>query len=412
MTKILLVISKFHPEYTGAAHRIDLMYRRLRERDPALRIDVVCNSTSLMYSADFSHKGWQVQRRVFPWRCSWLPIRLRNAIKAYYEFFACLRCFSGHKPDLVHIVGFSGGTMAALIYFRWRRIARLIELVTKTASPMQFLPGLRYQKALELEKQSMIVAISRELANDCRKIGLCENIWCRPNPVDENRFFPDVEVRDGLRRVLSPFRPDDTVICMVAKFMPQKNQIFLIQVLSRLPDNFKLLLAGPRVSSGIFLQRDECYFDDILKQIEALGLQDRVHVHADFVDASRYMKACDIYVMPQFNEGLGTPMLEAMACGLPVVANKGEPAFNEWIADGENGFLCSLDVDAWATAISISAAFPPERKMGFSNQIRALANSALIDKQYLAIIDALKDSQPHDCLDISFLSESESYKDA
>ncbi len=411
MTKILLVISKFHPEYTGAAHRIDLMYRRLQQADPALSIDVVCNSTSHMDSDDFSHKGWWVKRRVFPWRCSWLPLRLRNAVKAYWEFFASLGCFVGQKPDLVHIVGFSGGTMAALIYFRWRRISRLIELVTKSASPVQFLPGLRYERALELEKQSVIVAISGELASTCSKIGLRCNVWCRPNPVDASRFFPDAQAQGVLREELTPFQPEDIVIGMVAKSMPQKNQIFLLEVLGKLPDDFKFLLAGPRVSSGIFKSRDERYYDSILENIDRLGLGNRVHIHADFVDASRYMKACDVYVMPQFNEGLGTPMLEAMACGLPVVANQEEPAFNEWITEGDNGFLRPLIAKEWAEVIRKSAAIPIDERMSFSSRIRAIASSTLIDNQYALIIDALKDAQPYDCIDVSLLPTIELYSE-
>lgn len=403
MAKILLVISKFHPEYTGASHRLSLMYLRLLKQHVGLTIDVVCNSTSYMESADYIHDGWKVQRRVFPWKCVWLPTRLRNVLKVYYEFFHSLLCFIHHKPDLVHIVGYSGGTMAALLYFKWQKIPRMIELITKEATPVQFLPGLRYRHALALDIQSVIVAISQKLADNCNELGIIGNVWSRPNPVDERVFCIDEEAKWSLRQKYSPFKKSDIVIGMVAKFMPQKNQNFLLHVLQKLPKNFKLLLAGPKVKSGIFEKRDDDYFLHIQDNIKNLALQNRVHIYPRFVDAHAYMKACDIYVMPQYNEGLGTPMLEAMACGLPVVANKNEAAFSQWIENGQNGFLCSLNTEEWSAAIFNASKMPFEQRQKFSKDVLSVANATLIDKQYDMIIEQLLKSMPQDKLDISVI---------
>ena len=401
MTKILLVISKYYPEYTGAAYRIDSMYRRLISHDPDLQIDVLCNSTSYMKSENYQHKGWNVQRCVFPWRFNFLPLRLRSALKTYYEFIGSLLRFTLHKPDLIHIVGNSGCTMAALLYFRWCRKPRIIELVTKEASPVQFLPGLRYKHKLALDTQTIVVAISQNLADNCKALGLSGNIWCRPNPIDEKRFFVDNKARDRLRSKNSPFQESDVVIGMVAKFMPQKNQIFLLQVLQRLPNQFKLLVAGPLVETGIFGERDGAYFQHFQNQIIHLNLQSRVHIHTGFVDASDYMKACDIYVMPQFNEGLGTPMLEAMACGLPVIANKDEVAFSEWIKESENGFLCELDANNWSEAIIKACQFSSKQRTDSSKHVLSLADATHIDQQYVTIIKQLILAKPEDTLNIS-----------
>ena len=375
MVQILLVISKFHPEYTGAAHRLDQMYRRLQKDDPTLKIDVLCNSTAYMHSEAYEHNGWNVKRSVFPFKLLWLHTRLKNAVKVYYEFFATMLQLVKHKPHIIHIAGYSGGTMAALLYSKWKHIPRIIELVTKDASPAQFLPGLRYQKSLALKKQSIIVAISEKIANNCYKIGLQKNIWSRPNPIDEKLFLLDPDKKDEYRKTLSPFDKRDIVIAMVAKFMPQKNQIFLLDTLKELPENFKLLLAGPKVTSGIHFERDAAYFEKLTERIKSLGLEDRVHIHADFVDSSTYMKAADLYVMPQYSEGLGTPMLEAIACGLPVIANQNEPAFCEWIEEGENGFLRPLDPQKWAEAIVTATNINISKRQKASKHVLNLANT-------------------------------------
>lgn len=400
MAKILLVISKFYPEYTGAAHRLNLMYRRLKEQDQNLHVTVICNSTSFMKSEEYVYEGQGVYRRVFPFHMKWMPLKIKSVLKTYYEFISTWRCMARQKPDLIHVAGFSGGTMAAILYARLHKIPRLIELVTKDASPAQYLPALRYPKFLALDKQCVIVAISRNIADNCADLGLRENTWCRPNPVDEHNFFYAPERRNTLRRELSPFADDDIVIGMVAKFMPQKNQIFMIDVLHQLPENYKLLLAGPRVHSGIFQKRDDDYFANIEKKIKDLNLQNRVHIHADFVDAALYMMASDLYVMPQNNEGLGTPMLEAMACGLPVVANSEEPAFCEWVQDSENGFLVGMDYDQWAEALIKAAKFKADQKQRAAEKILSQASTAQIDLKYQKILKALLLSSPHENINI------------
>ncbi len=62
----------------------------------------------------------------------------------------------------------------------------------------------------------------------------------------------------------------------------------------------------------------------------------------NFVKAEKYIKISDVYAMPAYNEGLGTPLLESIACGVPIVANSNEPSFKEWINNGENGYLEKL----------------------------------------------------------------------
>lgn len=54
---------------------------------------------------------------------------------------------------------------------------------------------------------------------------------------------------------------------------------------------------------------------------------------------SRYRKSW-IFCMPSSYEGFGVPVLEAMACGTPVVATE-NPGSSELIEDGENGVICT-----------------------------------------------------------------------
>jgi len=58
-------------------------------------------------------------------------------------------------------------------------------------------------------------------------------------------------------------------------------------------------------------------------------------------DAMELMKGSDIFVMPSRYEGLSIAMIEAMACGLPVIASDA-PGLRDYIDQGKNGFLFGI----------------------------------------------------------------------
>ena len=59
-------------------------------------------------------------------------------------------------------------------------------------------------------------------------------------------------------------------------------------------------------------------------------------------DVLRLMKASDIFIIPSRYEGLSIAMIEAMACGLPIVASDA-PGLNTYIVHGKNGLLFPVD---------------------------------------------------------------------
>ena len=71
------------------------------------------------------------------------------------------------------------------------------------------------------------------------------------------------------------------------------------------------------------------------QRVRFLGRQSRVAV----ADA---MRACSIFVLPSRNEGLGCVYLEAMACGKPVIACRGQ-GIDEIIVHGRNGWLIPVN---------------------------------------------------------------------
>ena len=70
-----------------------------------------------------------------------------------------------------------------------------------------------------------------------------------------------------------------------------------------------------------------------------------------FEDMPYYYSAADMMISISSNDSLPNTMLEAMACGCPVIMGD-IPQIREWIVDGENGYLCPVrDADKLAECI-------------------------------------------------------------
>ena len=68
------------------------------------------------------------------------------------------------------------------------------------------------------------------------------------------------------------------------------------------------------------------------------GAAERVHFVGHVEDVRRYYAAADVFVLPSLFEGFGMTILEAMACGLPVVSS-GNTGAAGLIENGRNGFV-------------------------------------------------------------------------
>ncbi len=130
---------------------------------------------------------------------------------------------------------------------------------------------------------------------------------------------------------------DPYVLCVGRLDDPRKNIGLLLDAFALVPEDvrsrLRLVLAG---SAGPP--------DGFWKRAEALGLRGRI----EFIDRpSRdelvvlYQKA-SMFVLPSDEEGLGVVLLEAMACGIPVVSTRSSGP-DGLVTDGEDGYLVPLD---------------------------------------------------------------------
>jgi glycosyltransferase involved in cell wall biosynthesis len=279
-----------------------------------------------------------------------------------------------------------------ILYAKYKNKVLLREICNNGTQPQPNLP-LKLHKIFKYKfgRKSKVVAISKRIADACRREGIDEDrLWQRPNPVDQARFTPEKKDKYLLREKLSKFSQDDTVLLNISKFGPGKNQIFLIDVIKFLEDKYKLLIFGPLVSQGPFRNRDKSCYDNIIRAIEGEKLSERVQVIADFTEnIEEYYKLADVFVFPTLFEALGTPMLESIACGVPVVANKIEGVTDCWIEDEKTGFVCELDPRKFADRIIRASKIDWGILKQGSASILAKASAEVIDKYYFNLIMSL-----------------------
>jgi glycosyltransferase involved in cell wall biosynthesis len=148
-----------------------------------------------------------------------------------------------------------------------------------------------------------------------------------------------------LRRVRERYRLADRFILYVGTIEPRKNLPTLLEAFARrriagdLPH--QLVCAGPYGWLS----------DDVEQQIDRLRIRDAVRFtgYVPFDDLPAIYNLAEMFVFPSVYEGFGLPVIEAMACGVPVLTGHVE-ALTEVAGDAAER-VDARDVDALGDAI-------------------------------------------------------------
>lgn len=133
----------------------------------------------------------------------------------------------------------------------------------------------------------------------------------------------------------------------VARLDKQKNIEGVIEAVGLLKQKYPEILCYI-VGSG----SDEV---NLRNRVAKLALSEHVYFRG-YVDPEmipKLLKSCDIFVLPSFIEGLPSAVLEAMACGIPVIVGSTRYGWKEWSIDGENALIVGGDPKSIAKAINL-----------------------------------------------------------
>ena len=211
---------------------------------------------------------------------------------------------------------------------------------------------LRMDRFMAL-RRNMNVAVSEAVRrNVVETLGIPEELTTTLyNCVDLDEFQRLGDPARAAVRSELGIPPQDKIIIMVARMVAQKNHQIVIEtapeILQACPESrFVFVGGGPDEES----MKEQARNRGIAERCLFLGRRD---------DVPRLLGASDVAILPSFKEGFSNAVLEAMACGLPVVAS--DVGGNSEIIDpGINGYLLETTADATSRfGISIPVAqFP------------------------------------------------------
>lgn len=243
------------------------------------------------------------------------PLRIRNSV----DVAAGLRLRALLRHGRYDIVHFHTARAHALAPYARGHAGALI--VTRR---MDYVPNRVFAPWLFNRAVDGVAAISNEVAAALVQAGVRpDRIVTIPSGVDCDHFTPpDASVRAKARQRIGA-GPDDVVVGVVAALTSRKNHSLLLRAMA-------LAAAVPiRSNEGRSNARQRllCLIagsgplrDTLEAEIGERGLGGYVRLLGSLEDPRILLRALDIFVMPSRMEGLGVAVLEAMACGLPVVA--------------------------------------------------------------------------------------------
>ena len=181
----------------------------------------------------------------------------------------------------------------------------------------------RMVKAKKLLKRfSLVIAVSENTKRDIMELG-----GINPDKVkviysgvgEEYKKLPLINYQFSVKRVRDKYNLPERFILYLGTIEPRKNVDGIIRAYNQLRvmscelRDYKLIIAGARgwKSENIYREWDKSAFKNDIKFLGYVEPDDKIYLY----------NLASVFIYPSFYEGFGFPPLEAMACGVPVVAS-------------------------------------------------------------------------------------------
>src|SRR6185369_10612983 len=136
-----------------------------------------------------------------------------------------------------------------------------------------------------------------------------------------------------------------SILCTVSYLRPFKNPQVLVEACRELKERsvpFRLVVAG-----------DGDMLPDLKDLGKRLGVDDVIHWLGNVEDPKRLLQGSDVFLLASTGEAFGLVLVEAMACGLPVVGVR-SGSLPEVVEEGKTGLLVApYDAKGLARSVEI-----------------------------------------------------------
>lgn len=267
------------------------------------------------------------------------PFALKNIV-AYKQLYNLMK---EQEFDLVHCHSPVGGVLARLAAKKAN-----IKKVIYTAHGFHFCKGaplINWLLFYPIERwlsryTNTLITINREDYKRAKSFKSCKVEYVPGIGIDTVGYGSCTVDRAAKRKELG-ISDEDIVILSVGELSKRKNHQAVIKSLASVKsDNIKYILCGTGKK------------DKLLKSLtKKNGLENKIIFLGFRNDIAEIMASSDIFVMPSLREGLPVAMMEAMACGLPIVCSNIR-GHTDLIKNNKGGFLVAAgDEDGYAKAL-------------------------------------------------------------
>jgi len=283
-----------------------------------------------------------------------------------------------YKPDIIHAHVYRAGPSALKIGRLTKAPVILSEHSLELLAQQELTLEFRIFARRILERFSRILPVSEPLKKEMQKLAPKARYTVVPNAVNTELFHPASPKNrkdQRLKRILT-----------VSLLMPVKGIPDLLKALSLLKEkrqDFILDIVGDGAGrKKLEALADACKLNG---QVNFHGLRSRPEV-------ARFMRECDFFVFPSRMETFGCVLIEAMACGKPIVATRAGN-IPELVKDGTGILVPAKDPPALQAAINQmldrSGDYSPEKIASYARD--NFSYQAVTDRLGLIYREVLKE---------------------
>lgn len=318
--------------------------------------------------------------------CLFVPDLVRE-ISPHHDWRALWRLralFRTHAFDVIHTHSSKTGILGRLAG-RLAGVPLVVHTVHGYAFPAArqrrerlFYLALEWYGARWCDAMIVLKEEDRNLAQ--QRLGVpADRLILLPNGVDTERFRPrPATERHRLRETLLNLSADTVAIGMVGRLWRQKNPACFVEAAAR-------VVRDTRAQVRFFLIGDGELRASLEQHIAALCLGEQIRILGWREDMPELLPALDIFALPSRWEGLSLAILEALACGLPVVVS--DIPGNRDLVEVDRDGLVFPDDDAAALAAALTRLVSDaesRRAFGRAGRVKVLRDYRLEQRiQYL-----------------------------
>jgi glycosyltransferase involved in cell wall biosynthesis len=307
--RVLMISPQFRPLVGGYERAAERLSAALAEE--GLRVVIIAERRDRAWPAMERSDGYEVRRLSCSYRRN---VHTITSLLSFADFL--LR--HGREFDVWHVHTYGIHAALAVALGKVLRRPVLVKLMNTGAEGLAATMGSGVAGRIlgYLHRRvSACIAISDETRVEAIRFGVPpERIHLIPNGVNSREFHPaSPEERNVARRALG--LNCERLVLYVGRLVPEKNPLGLL-------DAWAAMDTKAREGAVLALVGDGPHRDEVQARAQAPDLAGSVHLAGMRSDVEIWYRAADVYVIASYNEGLSNSMIEALACGLPVISTR------------------------------------------------------------------------------------------